>query len=160
MNKYKIDRATQFSQDELALLKSIVLNAGEVDSKSFDRLISHNPILILYPDIDAIEAVGALKIPNESYKKKVFNKSKTNFLPDEFEYELGWIVSTKPGNGKAMTKILANYRPNVYATVRNENKKMKHILESTGFIRTGDLYDSKRGNYKLNLYVKESFVKE
>ncbi len=156
INKYKIDRASEFSQDELALLKSIVLAAGEVDSNTFDRLLSYNPILIFYPNIDKIEAVGALKIPNELYKKKVFEKSKTNLPPDKFEYELGWIVSTKPGNGKIMTKILADYKPNIYATVREENEKMKYILQSTGFKRTGDSYDSKRGDYKLNLYVKEN----
>lgn len=154
-NKYKIDNAKRFLQGEIAIIKKMVVEAGEVREDTFDGLISQNPILILYPDVDAIEAVGALKVPNESYKKKVFRKSKTDYLPEEFEHELGWIVSTKQGNGKKMTKVLAEFKPKVYATVRDENEKMKHILYSAGFEKTGESYKSDRGEYMLNLYIKK-----
>tara|TARA_R110001583_G_scaffold74156_5_gene205578 strand:+ start:2867 stop:3337 length:471 start_codon:yes stop_codon:yes gene_type:complete len=156
MNKYRIGQAKEFSKDEIAMLKKIVIEAGEVVENTFDRLISQNPILIFYPNMSNIEAVGALKIPYNSYKENVFRKSKTDYSNGKFEYELGWIVSMKPGNGKIMTKILSDYKPFIYATVRVENEKMNHILQSNGFNKTGEAYNSDRGSYKLNLYVKEN----
>ncbi len=154
-HKYKIEIAKNFTSGEIAFFKSVVLNAGEVDGKTFDGVIARNPFLILYPSKDSIKAVGALKFPYESYKNKVFRKSKTDYKPEDFELELGWIVSLEAGNGRPMTKILAEYKSGIYATVRNENERMIQIITSVGFKKVGESYGSERGDYLIGLYVKE-----
>ena len=120
-------------------------------------MIAKNPILLFYPDAKVIEAIGALKIPNKSYKEKVFLKSKAKLNPNSFDYELGWIVSLTNGQGigKAVTKYLAEYKPKIYATVREKNEKMHHIMRTNSFQQIGLSYDSERGDYKNMLYIKE-----
>ena len=153
---YKIGEANEFSRAEINSFKKIVIDAGEVKGGAFDGLIYNNPILLFIPNTSNIEAVGALKIPNDSYKNKVFTNSKSGLESKEIKYELGWIVSLKEGKGlgKMLTEILSKYKPSIYATVRLKNNKMKHILEIFGFEQFGIPYKSDRGNYENILYIK------
>lgn len=155
--QYKIGNAKEFTKDEIKAFKNIMINAGEVSSETFDGLIAKNPILLFYPNTKDIEAVGALKKPHESYKKKVFLKSDSKENKDQYEFELGWIVCLKEekGIGQKITSALAAYKPKQYATVRKENAKMNHILQKFGFKKVGKSYRSERGNYENNLYIKE-----
>ncbi len=155
--EYQIGNAKEFSNKEIAAFKKIVLEAGEVSSATFDGLISKNPVLLFYPETENIEAVGALKIPNDSYKKRVFEKSEADVNRAKYEYELGWIVclSEEKGIGQKITEALAIYKPNQYATVRKENVKMNHIIQKFGFKQVGKSYNSNRGDYENNLYVKD-----
>lgn len=157
IDSYKIGYSEEFSEAEIMKFKQIVIAAGEVAESFFDGLIYKNPILLLYPNVNSVDAVGALKIPHVSYKKKVFIKSETIYKPEDFTYELEWIVSTKlgKGTGKILTSILFSYKSSIYATVREENRIMRHILESLGLSKTGESYLSERCHYKLCLYIKE-----
>jgi hypothetical protein len=152
--EYKLGKSTDFSKFEIATFQKIVIDAGEVSELAFDGLISKVPILLFIPNTINIEAIGALKIPNDEYKEKVFTKSQNNENSNNYKFELGWIVSLKPGNGKKLVEILSTFSPNVYATVRQENSKMKHILEKIGFIKSGIGYKSDRNNYDIELYIK------
>lgn len=154
--KFIIKNALEFSNEERNKFKKIVLSKGEVTEQTFDGLLKKNPIILFYPNTDNIEGVGALKIPNESYKSKVFAKSETKLKPTEFEYELGWIVSLKPkkGIGTLITKKLFNLKPNIYSTVRTQNIGMNKIMKIVGFEKTGLEYKSERGDYNNLLYIK------
>jgi hypothetical protein len=152
--EYKIGKATDFSKTDIASYKKIVIDAGEVSEATFDGLISKDPTLLFIPNTINIVAVGALKIPNDEYKKKVFTKSKTAAKSKDFTFELGWVVSLTSGNGKKLVEILSSVTPNIYATVRQENKTMKHILEKFGFIKSGNSYKSERNDYDIELYIK------
>lgn len=159
----KLEPASKFSEDEKDLFKKLVADKGQVDMKSLNKLIG-NSILLFIPDTLNLEAVGALKIPNDNYKKKVFEKAQlkldknVKLDPCDFQYEIGWIVSKKKGQGlgKKVVEILLNCQPKKnYATVRKDNGAMIHILEEYGFKKHGNPYDSERGDYKIVLYVKE-----
>jgi hypothetical protein len=154
--KYVIKNAAEFSTKEKSKFKEIVLSMGEVSEKTFDGLMEKNPIILFYPNINNIEAIGALKIPHKSYKTKVFDHSKTEFNSTDFEYELGWIVSLKPrkGIGKLITLALSEFKPKMYSTVRTKNIGMNKILNSIGFEKTGIEYKSERGKYNNFLYIK------
>lgn len=153
--EYIIKKASDFSKDEVDLFKKTVIEAGEVSEATFDGLIAKNPTLIFIPNTLKIEAVGALKIPNDHYKLNVFTQAQSPESQNEFEFELGWIVSLIPGNGKKLTRILSSYRSNIYATVRQANEIMKHILTINGFIKSGNKYKSNRNDYYLELYIKK-----
>ena len=156
-NSFIIREAKDFTKEEIIRFKNILINAGEVVEYTFDNLIKRNPILLFYPNTENIEAIGALKRPNKSYKIKVFRKSQSKFDPDTFDYELGWVVSLKRGKGigKNITTHLANYKPRIYATTREKNEMMKHILKINEFQIDGIAYNSERGSYKNILYIKE-----
>jgi len=156
INNYKLEKADKFSFEEISFIKNTVLDAGEIDGDAFDGIIERNPILILYPDAHDVKAVGALKIPFDSYKRRIFDKSNLNLNPNEYKYELGWIVSLENGNGKSITKILANYYPKIYATIRDENIRMINIINSLGLKKVGISYKSERGEYYIGLYTKEN----
>lgn len=155
--EYIIGEASDFSKKEIATFKKIVLEAGEVSSGTFDGLIEKNPILLFYPNPKKIKAIGALKIPNKEYKDGVFKKSNSRADSNSFKYELGWIVSLEEekGIGQKITEILAAYQPKMYATVRKDNVKMNHIIQKFGFQQSGNSYDSIRGDYQINLFIKE-----
>jgi RimJ/RimL family protein N-acetyltransferase len=57
------------------------------------------------------------------------------------------------GIGSAIAKLLSEYETKIYSTVRKENALMNHILKKIGFVKTGISYNSKRGDYKINLYT-------
>jgi hypothetical protein len=152
--EYKIGKATDFSKLDVTSFKRIVIDAGEVSEVTFDGLIAKDPTLLFIPNTINIEAIGALKIPNDEYKEKVFTKSKTTESSKDFIFELGWVVSLMSGNGKKIVGILSTFTPNIYATVRQENKVMKHILENFGFTKSGNSYKSDRNNYDIDLYIK------
>jgi hypothetical protein len=153
---YVIKNATEFSAEEKNKFKEIVLSMGEVSENTFDGLMEKNPIILFYPNTNNIEAIGALKIPNKSYKTKVFNYSKTESKSTDYEYELGWIVSLKQkkGIGKLITKVLSEFKPKIYSTVRTENVGMNKIMNSLGFEKAGIEYKSERGDYNNYLYIK------
>ena len=153
--EYKIGKASEFSKAEIDSFKKIVIDAGEVSENTFDELLKKEPILLFIPDTENIKAVGALKIPNAGYKKKVFVNSISNEKSDTFSFELGWIVSLLPGNGKKLVEVLSKVTDNIYATVRKENKPMKHILEKYGFVKSGQSYKSERDNYDIELYIRK-----
>ena len=156
---YKLRYAKKFSDNEIATFKKIVLSKGEVSAETFDGLILKNPILLFSPNTSDVEAVGALKVPHESYKDKVFKNSKSELAADDFQYELGWVVSLKPGLGKIVTEILAKKDVTVYATVREGNAQMLHIIQKYGgFKQSGIPYQSDRGDYKNILFIKRNEI--
>ena len=159
-SEYQLGKAESFSEVEKNRFREIVISAEQVAEATFDGLMKNNPILLFIPNTTAIKAVGALKIPNESYKKKVFSNSKTTENPENYEYELGWIVSKSKGCGKRIVEILTSVavekysiNPNIYTTVKEDNEKMKHILEKYGFKKSG-CFKSDRGEYNVELYLK------
>ena len=152
-----IKNANTFTRFEIGKFKEIVLSKGEVSEMTFDGLMDKNPILLFYPNTNEIEAIGALKIPYDQYKSKVFRKSKTQLNPSDFKYELGWVVSLNKGKGigKSITNILSQHKSKIYATVRSENIGMNKIMNSIGLIKEGIEYESERGNYLNILYIKD-----
>lgn len=155
--EFIIDNASNFSKEEIASFKKIVLDAGEVSSATFDGLIEKNPLLLFHPNTKDIKAVGALKIPNQGYKERVFKESESKAKNSNFKYELGWVVCLDNGKGigQKVTEALANYTPIMYATVRKDNHSMNHIIQKFGFEKSGNSYDSSRGDYQNNLFIKE-----
>lgn len=154
----KFDYAECLDFKELNNFKKIVLKGGEVEADTFDNLMGKNPkLLFLYEDIEII-GVGALKIPNKNYKNRVFNKSQSTEDESQFSKELGWVVSLKEkeGNGSKIISSLIVGEQNLYATVRKENDQMKRLLEKFGFQKSGNDFDSKRDEYKIELYIKKT----
>jgi ribosomal protein S18 acetylase RimI-like enzyme len=133
---------------EIESFKSIVLDAGEVSANSFDGLVLKNPMLCYYPSISNIKAVGALKVPNRTYKKRMFATAGYEEIIEHYDYELGWIVCIEEhrgqGIGRKVTELLCSVKNmGIYATVREKNTAMLGILKDLNFQKLGDPMDSK-----------------
>ena len=152
---YKIGKASEYSESEINAFKKILLDADEVPEEYFDGLIKKDPVLMFIVNQENIEAVGALKLPHNTYREKVFANSKSEYNNQDYKEELGWIVvkTERKGLGKKLVQVLSKYNESIYSTVREENVVMRHILERFGFMQTGKPYKSSRGNYNNVLYV-------
>ena len=153
MGIYRFEEANNFSENDLESFKQILLSAEQVREETFPALIQRNPRVVLVYE-NTIVAIGALKIPNEDYKKGVFKKAQSKEDPNSYKFELGWVVSLAKGNGKLVVKILADVNENLYATTRADNHKMISILKRNGFQQTGMPYKSERDDYQLVLLIK------
>ena len=166
-----IKRASKFDNAQKIKFKNIVKEADQVNMKKFDKLMEKDPFLLFtYDSSNNIIAVGALKIPIDAHKKNVFDETQSDLGPEDvkldpndFQYEMGWIVSKKEGLGTIVTAILSNYnpespnqKPKVYTTVRENNEKMRFILKRFGYLQVGEPYKSELGDYKIVLYVKKN----
>lgn len=155
MKNYVLKKANDFTSNEIDFFKSILLSAKEVTEKTFPGLIEKNPDILILGNLKKPSGIGALKIPNKNYKDKIFKLSKSNSNPNSFNHELGWVVSLEEGNGNTIVKTLSNLQQYIYATVRQDNEKMIHLLKKYGFQQEGFPYKSNRGNYNLLLFTKK-----
>lgn len=138
MNRITVDirNATEFQKEEIEQFKTILESTRQVEIKYFDFLIRKNPKLLFAYDNDILVGIGAVKIPDSTYKIMVFEKAESQENPNDFQYELGWIVSLKENKGigfQIVKSLLAEVNSDVYSTVRRDNLKMLSILKKCGF---------------------------
>jgi hypothetical protein len=146
--------ADSFTKSEVAAFRQILMDAGEVSETSFAGFIEKNPRILFQGDTKSPDGIGALKIPNRDYKDSAFQKAKSPHDPASYRYELGWVVSLVRGSGNKIVAALATSGDtDVYATVRENNPSMIHLLRKYGFVQSGIPYAG-RGNYKILLFIK------
>lgn len=148
-------QADAFSSPQIEEFKKVLLDEGEVRSETFDNLIARNPKIMFMTSLENPDGIGALKIPFEDYRREVFAKAGCHKNPENYRYELGWIVSRKKGCGnQIMECLLADADCSLYATVRRENEIMIYLLKKHNFIQEGVPYKSSRGDYELLLFTR------
>ena len=151
--------------DDIEKFRSLVEKGEQVEMKYFYSSLDKRPILTMTYDKNEVVAIGALKRERSEYAKKIFGNAQSQLNPQDFDTELGWIVTEekhrKQGLCNSVVKNLLYYFKEqrvggkLFATVRKDNDGMMHILEKNGFKKEGEPFDSKRGPYKLCLYVYE-----
>jgi len=154
MKNHLYKQAKDFTANEIQTFKKILINANEVSELTFDGLIEKNPKLLIIGDIKNPLGIASLKIPNDSYKEKVFRLSNSKEDSNKYNFELGWIVSLAKGNGNRIVELISNSEKNIYATVREQNEKMIYLLKKYGFRQSGNSYKSDRGEYLILLFIK------
>jgi ribosomal protein S18 acetylase RimI-like enzyme len=160
----KIDEVIITGYD-IEKFRSLLEKGEQVDMKYFYSSLNKKPILTMTYDKDEVTAIGALKRKRSEYAKKIFGNAQSLLNPQDYDTELGWIVTEekhrKQGLCNSVVKKLLYYFKEqrvggkLFATVRKDNDGMMHILEKNGFKKEGEPFDSKRGPYKLCLYVYE-----
>lgn len=131
-----IRNAFEFQEKSLEQFRTILKSTGQVDIMHFDSLIKKNPKLLFAYEDDKIVGLGALKIPHSDYKDMVFERAESLESPQEFRFELGWIVSLieNRGIGTLIVKsLIEECDSNIYSTVRSINLQMIYILRKCGF---------------------------
>lgn len=148
------------SPDDVAALKALVLEGGEVDPNGLRRRIARAERLAFAFFDHNLAGVGALKHPNTAYRASVFAKSNSSRAPSAFPLELGWVCVKSEYRGRGISglllqELMATVRDrNVFATSRTDNTVMHRSLNHSGFLREGTAYASGVRACKLQLFVR------
>jgi ribosomal protein S18 acetylase RimI-like enzyme len=109
---------------------------------------------------EEVISTASIKIPTNNYKKNTFINSKSNMNNKDFEYELGYISTSKNFQGqklasKLCTEFCSLYsNHNIFSTTRIDNDSMKSILTKNNFKETGKEFPNKKQSGFLKLYLK------
>jgi RimJ/RimL family protein N-acetyltransferase len=155
-----IKSPAQCSPAELKEFCDLVASEGEVDVPGLPRLVSAAKMLgFLHLDGKNIGIAG-LKQPRQGYRADVFRKAKSTHRPEDFPYELGWVVVGKDyrrkGHSRGLCQRLLEYAEgsNVFATAKSGNEPMHRTLTKCGFAPDGSRYPSKMRKEELLLFVR------
>lgn len=154
-------RPAECSDAELGSFEHFARRGGQVAFRGLrQRIRAAEWLVFLYEGDGILAAVAALKRPNESYRRKVFESAKTLVNPSDFEYELGWVYVEPRFRGRRYSRLLVESAlalaptANVYATTREDNGWMRQTNSRCGFEEAGNPYLSDDGDHKLVLYLR------
>jgi hypothetical protein len=150
---------SEYSREELTALVNLIAQGGEVSAELVLHNLAKSPLVVSAFVQQRAVGVVALKIPNSSYREKVFHSAGTPELLNRFKLEVGYaFVEPTMRNAGIGIQILQVMRskmpPGVFATTRENNTTINTMLRFAGFKETGERYASTRGDYKLILWTK------
>jgi RimJ/RimL family protein N-acetyltransferase len=105
--------------------------------------------------------ISALKRPVRSYRDHVTTESGVDLPEENFPYEIGWIFVMPSLRGRRLSLDLTRAAldgtgdAGLFATSRTDNTAMQAMLKKCGFVHAGKSWKSSRGNYDLQLFVKQ-----
>lgn len=105
-------------------------------------------------------AVTGLKMPAIAHKLKLFAMAGVPHLAPRSRYELGWSFTTPSQRGRGLSQQLARSvleqapGESSYATVRQDNAAMKHVLAKLGFVAVGRPFLSDKRECNIELYAR------
>jgi GNAT superfamily N-acetyltransferase len=130
--------------------RDMVLEAGEVEEAGLDGRIARADMLALLRLGAATIGVGALKIPNKEYARKLFKKAIAKSEPHAFGLELGWVVVERAHRGHFFSRRIVEALvaraggQKIYATSVSTRIAMHRALIECGFERDGAEWQSQR----------------
>lgn len=148
---YRIEakKPADCSASELEQFVKLVMDGGEVIDGLNDRIRKAASLAMMYSS-DEMIGTAAVKRPYANYRNKVFGGARTDKVPGDYPFELGWIYIAPKHRGKGKTEPLIKAamdsldRAPVFATTRENNQRMHHVLKKTGFVRSGVPYVSQQ----------------
>ncbi len=146
---------------EIADFMAFVLAGGEVTQHGLEGRVRSAVQLGFLREGQCLVGIAALKRPNLQYRTSVASSSGADLASSRFPYELGWVFILPSARGKKYSPLISRAvlaaagTDGVFATSRTDNPFMHGTLGKLGFSSSGDPYPSKRGNYELQLFVRE-----
>jgi hypothetical protein len=148
------------TEAELNAFVDCAAEGGEVDRANLETGARRAKALLWIAEGSALVGVSALKLPRDSYRRRVFTDTNSGLDWRPFKLELGYlfVVPGKQDKGYGRTLLdetlaLAGSDA-VFATTRVDNEKMHNALPNRGFTRIEPPYGSTDGTRSLVLYVK------
>lgn len=152
-----------FSQAEKDDFCALVTDGGEVNEAYVKAGVAAAQLLAFVRANDVLAGTACLKNPADSYRKKVFRKSGSPLDPNNFPFELGYVVVQKNYRGQKLStrlveELLKGVDTQVFATSHDHEDKfaMHAALRHNGFQQSGQPYPSDNDPDKnLLLFVRE-----
>jgi ribosomal protein S18 acetylase RimI-like enzyme len=155
----KAVRPDQLNSDEKEEVAAFVIKYGDIPEKYVrDRVKGALTIVRHFID-NALVGAAVIKCPSAKHRNGAFEDSCSTQNPNLFGLELGYIAVhcdyRRRGIGSELIKsaMEAVHGKRVFATTRENNDRIHRRLENHGFVREGDSYRSKEGDYQLVLFV-------
>lgn len=154
-----VSRPHQVAPQQLARIRSLVVEAGEVSPEGLSERLNRCRLLAYLVQGDDIVSVAAIKEPEVSYLTGLLAKS--GYDVTRCGAELGYFHTQNGYQGRGYAKQLAAVlvprlsHPS-FATTREDNPAMQHILGKHGFRCAGRPWPSTRAPATLlGLWVRE-----
>jgi RimJ/RimL family protein N-acetyltransferase len=152
-----IEKPNNISKDHFDKIVDLVISGGEV-SEAFIQIGLMRAKLISYVMVDGeIVSTASIKVPNDSYKKRVFDFAG---ISDDIDYEFGYNVTRVDMRRKGyatmlMKKLFSKITIPLFATVNLNNYMSIELLERNGFVKVGKPFSSSRGNHQIQTMVRK-----
>lgn len=140
----RICTATEMTEEEKKEFIAFVLEGAQVNAHTLPGLVDRAVALVTLCDGQSLIGTAAVKIPNVGHHRGDFAKAGVEERAVEFPLELGWVHSSRTGNGNGRKLVAAALdaagNRSVYATTKTD--QMKHILPDYGFVVLGQPFRS------------------
>jgi GNAT superfamily N-acetyltransferase len=149
-----------YTEAELGAFEKLVGSSNEVDSSGLPARVRSAEWLFQLKKGNIVIGVAALKCPAPNYRQHVADQSGVPLPANKFPYEFGWLYVLPEENGHRYSRLIINAAvekaegAGIFATCRQLNEAMHHILPQHGFVRSGSSYRSTRGAYDLVAFVR------
>lgn len=133
----------EFDNDERALFRSLVIEAGEVAGNALDTNIEHAKVLAFLYDEEGVGGIAALKRPQMSYRNRIGKSAGVPLSVEALPYEFGYMFIRPALQGKHLSFPLACATleeaegAGIFATVRADNSRSHRTLLKAGFEAAG-----------------------
>ncbi|MBM4910120.1 N-acetyltransferase [Vibrio parahaemolyticus] len=145
------------STSEIETFTRLTVEGGQVSPDGLERRIRQAEKLVFVYQDDTCIAIAGLKNPLSQYKSKVFKSAGVEDQVTNYKYEVGYIFSKVAGVGNELMKAVVEAAGDakVFATTRDSNSVMQHLLPKYGFERLGDSYWNNSNEYLLGLFAQK-----
>jgi GNAT superfamily N-acetyltransferase len=148
------------SIEERAAFLAVAEKGNEIDRVDLEGGFDRARHVLWMSDPRGLTGVAALKIPRQSYWQRVFADTKSGLAYQEYPFEFGYLYVEQDRRGKGYGSALVLKalslagNEGVFATTREDNTDVHPCLLKGGFRQIGQPYSSKRGDFRLLLFVR------
>lgn len=152
--KTVIKSPSECSNFEIDTFTRLAIEGGQVSPIGLERRIRHAEKLVFIYQNDTCVSIAGLKNPDYQYKTKVFKSAGVAEKIHDYKYEIGYIYSQVSGNGNELMKAVleAADEAKVFATTKDSNSAMQHLLPKYGFDKLGGSYLNDGNEYLIGLF--------
>lgn len=161
MGKIIIKTPAVITKYELNRFYKLLKLGDQVKLSHLKQKITKAHFIAFYIEKREIVAIGGLKNPSIKYKNHIFKAAKTDLNAHEYQHELGWAFTLPEFRGqrigeKIFLKLLKKIPKGtpLFATTRTDNIPAQKLLLKLDFKKTGTPYKSRKGNYRLELFLR------
>lgn len=154
-----LHKPEDLSKPELEQFLQMIIDGGQVaDAGLRDRVLRASMLARLY-DNRRILAIGALKVPYDTYRDSVSKGAGVSLDSSRYPWELGWVFVHPNGRGRGLSsRVCAHLMEyangdGVFATLRVINTPMHRALCGAGFVQSGSEWVSSENGDKLMLFL-------
>jgi GNAT superfamily N-acetyltransferase len=151
-----------FSEAEIQDFLAMVRAGEEVGGAVLEQNVRNAKCLVVARQGSCLVGVAALKNPQASHRQTIKTKAGVAVESQDFAFELGYIFVLPSARRQGLAvklcraALAAADGKGVFTTARTNNDGMNAILLMFSFAKAGRPYESERGGYQLQLFIRHA----